>query len=158
MKPKEIAQLTLSVLICQAVGFIGALSTFPNITTWYATLNKPFFTPPSWVFGPVWIILYGLMGVSAYLIWSKGWKNGEIKEALLLFGVQLLLNGLWTFLFFGLKLPLHALAEIMVLWFAINETIKKFRRINKRAASLLLPYLVWTSFAVILNLAVVVLN
>ena len=109
-------------------------------------------------FGPVWTVLYVLMGISAYLVWIKGFDNKEVKIALGVFGVQLVLNAVWSFLFFGLQSPFYALIEIGVLWIAITATMFVFYRINKTAMYLLIPYIVWVSFAAVLNYSIWILN
>lgn len=158
MKKFNLPVFIAAILICQFAGIIGSLFTFSAIPTWYATLNKPFISPPNWVFGPVWTTLYTLMGISAYLIWQKGIQKKQVKDALRTFGEQLVLNALWSILFFGLKNPLLAFVEILFLWILIVATMVKFYRLNKWAAYLLIPYLLWVSFASILNGAIVVLN
>lgn len=153
MKVKiKLRQLVLAVLICEGAGLVGSVFTFDSIKSWYPTLVKPWFNPPSWVFGPVWTGLYFLMGISLYLIW-KG-KRKPLKW----FWIQLGLNSLWSVIFFGLHQPLLALGEIGLLWMSIFLTIREFKRVDKRAALLLLPYLAWVSFATVLNFSLVVLN
>ncbi len=147
-------KLAVSVFIPLFIGFIGAFFTAPSIATWYATLNKPPFSPPNWIFGPVWTILYVLMGASLYLVWRKGLN----KKPAFLFGAQLLLNLLWSIIFFGLKSPRFAFAEIILLWGAIALTIIDFRKISHAAALLLIPYILWVSFAAALNYYVWILN
>jgi translocator protein len=148
-------KLITSIIICELTGFIGSFFTVSSVSTWYLTLNKPFFNPPSWLFGPVWIILYFLMGMSLYVVWNNKKKN---KQALWIFGIQLILNALWSIIFFGLKAPLFAFIEIILLWIAIFLTIKYFYRTSKTAAYLLIPYILWVSFAAILNFAIYYLN
>lgn len=150
--------LIASIIICNLAGAIGAVFTFDAIPTWYAALNKPFFSPPNWVFGPVWTTLYILMGISAYLIWQKGWQKKSIRSALSLFGIQLFLNALWSILFFGLRSPLLGLAGILPLWLSIALCIKEFYPIDRKAAYLLIPYILWVSFATLLNLFIWMLN
>lgn len=147
-----------AILICEGVGFISTPFTIAAIPTWYATLHKPFFSPPNWVFAPVWTCLYFLMGVAAYLVWKKGLKKKEVKEALKFFLIQLVLNFAWSLFFFGLHAPLLAFIEIVILWLAIFVTIKKFHPLVPFAAYLLVPYLFWVSFAAILNLSIFILN
>lgn len=151
-------KVILFILGAEAAGLIGSVFTFPAISTWYATLIKPDFTPPSWLFGPVWTTLYALMGISAYLIWSKGYKKANVKFALNIFVVQLILNVLWSIIFFGLKNPTLAFGEIVMLWSFILLNIYYFYKINKTAGLLLVPYLAWVSFASLLNLAIALLN
>ena len=144
-------KLVLSIIICQLAGFIGSLFTRPAIPMWYAILNRPSFTPPSSLFTPVWTILFLLMGISLFLIWRRGEPARQIKIAILFFSIQLVLNILWSFLFFGLKSPFAGLIEIVILWIAISLTIVSFYRISKTAALLLVPYILWVSFAIVLN-------
>ena len=148
----------ISVIGCELVGIVGGLSTASAIPTWYATLNKPFFSPPNWVFGPVWTMLYFLMGISFYLIWKQGWKKKKNREARAYFLAQLALNFIWTPIFFGLKSPFIALFIIIALWILIVLTIKKMYPVSKTASYLLSPYLLWVSFATLLNAAIVFLN
>ncbi len=158
MKANKILKLVVSILICQGAGFIGSLFTSPAISTWYAQLEKPSFNPPNWIFAPVWTILFLLMGVSLYLVWSKGLQEKKTKTALLIFACQLILNIFWSILFFGLKSPLYAFFEIIVLWLLILFTIISFYRVSKTSAYLLLPYILWVSFAAVLNLSILTLN
>lgn len=148
------------VLGAEIIGNIGSLATFSQITTWYATLNKPAFQPPNWLFGPVWTILFALMGISLYLIWSQRSAKtaAQVDSAVKIFAVQFALNVLWSFLFFGYHETYLAFLEILLLWMAIVVTIMQFRRILPTAAWLLLPYLAWVTFASILNFAVSRLN
>ena len=148
----------ISVLVCQTAGAVGSLFTSPSIPTWYASLQKPNFNPPNGVFAPVWTILFLLMGISLYLIWSKGLRDKKVKTAVIIFAIQLILNMLWSFLFFGLQSPLYAFIEIIILWLAILLTITSFYKISKIAGYLLLPYILWVSFAAVLNFSILVLN
>ena len=143
-------KLIVSLIICQLAGFVGSLFTTPAIPEWYASLQKPSFTPPNWLFSPVWISLFLLMGVSLYLLWQTASKK-EAKLALVLFSIQLILNVLWSALFFGLKSPMVAFIEILVLWAAIFLTMTKSLKVTKAAGYLLLPYIIWVSFAAVLN-------
>jgi len=154
----DAGKLILSIIICQLAGFVGSIFTRASVSTWYVTLNKPSFTPPGWVFGPVWITLYALMGISAFLVWNKGFNDRQIKAALIIFGIQLILNALWSAAFFGLKSPLAGLIVIVILWLAILLTIFRFLNISAAAGLLLLPYIVWVSFAAVLNLSIFLLN
>lgn len=151
-------KLIAAILISEFAGIIGSIFTFSSITTWYATLVKPSFRPPNWIFGPVWTALYFLMGVALYLVWTKGLKKKNVKIAVKIFGIQLILNSLWPILFFGLESPFYALIEIIVLWVAVAATIFKFYKISKNAAYLLIPYLLWVSFAMFLNYSIFILN
>jgi len=155
---RDFGRLLAAVLVCQAAGLIGSVFTFESIPTWYASLNKPFFNPPNWVFAPAWITLYTLMGISFYLVWGKGLHSKQAKIAIGIFGAQLFLNALWSILFFGLKMPLVAFVEIIALWAFIALTIWKFYPISKKAAYLLIPYIAWVSFAALLNYSIWALN
>lgn len=152
----KVLKLILSVGLCLGAGIVGSVFTTQSIPTWYQTLNKPFFSPPNWLFGPVWTVLFIAMGISLYLVWTS--KNRLKQSALSIFFVQLGLNVAWSIIFFGLKNPTLALVEIVALWIAIFLTIKSFNKVNKLAANLLIPYFVWTTFASFLNLFIVILN
>jgi benzodiazapine receptor len=149
-------KLILSILISLAAGAIGSIFTSSAIPTWYAALNKPFFNPPNYLFGPVWTVLYIMMGIALYLVWAKGYKKH--KKAINVFGIQLILNALWSVLFFGMRNPLLAFIEIILLWSAILYTIILFHKTSKTAAYLLIPYLLWVSFASVLNFYIFYLN
>ena len=155
-KKLNFPRLLVSIFACQLAGILGSIATYPNIPTWYASLNKPWFTPPNWVFGPVWITLFTLMGISLYLVWDKG--AGKNRTALAVFGAQLALNALWSFLFFGLRNPLLGLIEIIPLWIAIAASVALFYRISRPAGFVLLPYLAWVTLASMLNYYVWLLN
>jgi tryptophan-rich sensory protein len=148
----------ISIVICEAVGIFGAVFTAPAIPTWYASLKKPSFSPPNWVFGPAWTFLYALMGISAYLIWQEGVEKPAVRNALFIFLLQLILNFFWSFFFFKLQSPTHALIEIFLLWVLILATVISFYQINKAAGLILIPYLLWVSFATLLNFYIVRLN
>lgn len=154
----EILKFLICIIICESAGVIGSIFTTTAIPGWYATLVKPSFTPPNWVFAPVWTSLYLLMGISAFLVWRKGLDNHLVNSGLRIFILQLILNTLWSFLFFGLKSPLLGLIEIVLLWIAIVLTILNFFRVSKLAGILLLPYILWVSFAAILNFSLWRLN
>lgn len=153
-----VLKLITSIAICQIAGFIGSLFTTPAIPTWYAELNKPAFTPPNWLFAPVWVTLFVLMGISTFLVWRQGLDDRQVKIALSIFAVQLVLNALWSVMFFGLRSPLAGLVDILLLWPAILLTILYFRKLSRAAGLLLIPYLLWVSFAAILNLSIFILN
>lgn len=158
--PKNLPKLIFSIWICLGAGVLGSFFTVSSPPagglTWYQTLNKPFFSPPNWIFGPVWTTIYILMGISLYLILVS---KAKLKQnALNLFFIQLGLNAIWSIIFFGLKNPTLAFIDIVVLWISIVLTIKAFYKISKISAYLLIPYLLWVSFASILNLAIVILN
>ena len=147
------------VIICLAVGYLSSLVTQSSIATWYPTLEKPVFNPPNWVFAPVWTLLFIMMGVSAGLIWDKITEQKElVKKGLLFFIVQLALNALWSYLFFGLCNVLLASIEIVILLLVIFETYLIFKKIDKKAAMLLIPYMAWVSFATILTVSILILN
>jgi len=138
--------------------FVSSAVTMPSIPSWYAQLNKPWFSPPNWVFGPVWTLLFTFMGVALFLVLKKGLKKEKNRQAFAVFILQLVLNFLWSFLFFFAHQPLFAFIDIVALWLGIITTIVLFEKISKLASRLLWPYLVWVSFASILNLAIVLLN
>ena len=144
------------ILLCQMAGVIGSVFTFQSIPTWYATLIKPWFTPPSWLFGPVWLTLFTLMGISLFWVLQKGIKNVRIPLAI--FASQLVLNTIWSILFFGLKNPLFGLVDIVAMWLLIIATIVSFYRVSKKAGLILVPYIVWVTIATLLNFYVLVLN
>jgi benzodiazapine receptor len=151
-------RLLSCILGVELIGNIGSLATFSQITTWYAALEKPAFNPPNGIFGPVWTILFGLMGISLYLVWSSGANKKQISQVLIMFGIQLALNVLWSFVFFGWHQPGWAFLEIIILWLAILATLFLFYKISKTAAWLLVPYLAWVTFASVLTFAVWRLN
>jgi translocator protein len=151
-------KLLASVFLCQFAGAVGSVFTASSLEDWYLLLEKPVFNPPSWVFFPVWTLLYTLMGISLYIVWEKGLQNKEVKIGLIIFGIQLFLNSLWSFLFFGLRTPYYAFIEIIFLWIAILLTIFQFRKISKTASYLLVPYILWVSFASLLNYYLWILN
>ncbi len=154
MNRRDVLKLVISVLACQMVGILGSLVTTPAIPTWYASLNKPSFTPPGWVFGPVWVTLYFLMGVAVFLIWRMDLRNSAVRAALLLFVAQLISNGIWSPLFFGLKSPLLGLIDVAALWVLIVLTIAAFARLSRAAAILLVPYIAWVTLALALNFSI----
>jgi tryptophan-rich sensory protein len=149
--------LVRSVLLCELAGVVPALLTADDVATWYPTLARPAFTPPDWVFGPVWTTLYLLMGVALYLTWRSD-RGRERRVALSVFGVQLALNATWTLVFFGAHAIFGGLVVIAALLAAILATIGTFARIDRRAAALLLPYLLWVGFATVLNYEIWRLN
>jgi len=140
-----------SIIVCQVAGIIGALFTSPAIKGWYSNLNKPSFNPPNWIFGPVWTALYLLMGISLFLVWKKYNGDSNIKIALTIFFFQLVLNTLWSIMFFGLRNPMAGFIVIVVLWIAILLTIISFYKYSITASMLLIPYILWVSFATVLN-------
>lgn len=158
MKIKGAIKIGIAITICVAFGTIGAIATSSSVDTWYASLAKPSFNPPNWVFGPVWTLLYILMGIAAGIVWNKGFYHKWVQTALYHFGFQLLLNAAWSILFFGLQQPAWALIEIIGLLIFIILTIKWFKIIDKSAAYLLIPYLLWVGFATALNFEIWRLN
>lgn len=150
-----IIKVVVSLVLCFTAAFIGSYFTMPSIPTWYASLNKPSFNPPNWIFGPVWTLLYTMMALSVALVWQKG---GKISKPVSLFLIQLTLNVGWSIAFFGLHSALMAYIVIVALWFFILWTMVEFYQYSKGAAWLLFPYLLWVTFASVLNLAVVLLN
>jgi len=177
----NLTKLISSIIICVFDGAVGSIFTTAEIGGWYKGLNKPVFNPPNWIFGPVWTLLFILMGISLYLVWSKkfvvknelkighrkAWNhfsqkfyNGvwQKENIIIIFGTQLVLNVLWSAVFFGMHSPGVAFFELLMLWFAILYTIMNFYRVSKEAAYLLIPYILWVSFAGILNLSIFLLN
>jgi benzodiazapine receptor len=154
----KVGRLILSVSACLLTGVLGSFATRDSITTWYAQLSRPSFTPPNSTFGVVWPVLYVMMGISVFLIWNVGIDRKRVRVALACFVLQLILNGLWTFIFFGWHLIGFALVEIVILWGAILVTIIAFWKESKPAAVLLLPYILWVSFAIVLNASLFLLN
>jgi translocator protein len=151
---KNIAMLLACLIVTFAAAAIGSSATMPSIPTWYAALNKPFFNPPNWIFGPVWTLLYLMMAVAAYLVWRKK----GFGRAMWIFLLQLVLNSLWSIVFFGWHSLWGGFAVIFLLWLAIIWTITVFFRLVPLAAWLLFPYILWVSFASALNLSVALLN
>jgi translocator protein len=146
------------IILSESAGIIGSVFTAPAIESWYLGIIKPELNPPSWVFGPVWTTLFALMGIAAFLVWKKGLNNKGVKIALDIFILQLILNTFWSIIFFGLESPGWAFVEIIFLWVAILATVIAFARVSKPATWLLLPYILWVSFAVYLNYSVWILN
>ncbi|MFC1978079.1 TspO/MBR family protein [Chloroflexota bacterium] len=153
-----IIKLVVSVIVCQFAGLVGSIFTTPVISTWYATLDKPSFTPPNWLFAPAWITLYLLMAVSASIVWQRGLGERPVRTSLVIFLIQLTLNALWSVVFFGLQSPLFGIIVIVALWTVILLTIIKFFRISIPAGVLLLPYIGWVTFAATLNVSIFILN
>lgn len=154
----EIVELVFSILLCQIAGFVGSIFTVPSIPIWYRKLKKPSFAPPNRIFGPVWITLYTLMGISLYLILREGLGDPHVQIGLGIFGIQLVLNVIWSFVFFGRKSILGGLRVIGVLWIAILLTIISFVNVSLLAGLLIVPYISWSSFAAFLNYSILKLN
>lgn len=155
---KKAVGVIIAIVVCELAGIVGSLFTTPSIPGWYAGLVKPSFNPPAWVFAPVWTTLYAMMGLAAWLIYEKGLRRPEVKKALTVFAAQLLLNTLWSIVFFGAHQLLGAVIVIVLLWAMILWTILLFRKISKAAAWLLVPYILWVSFASVLTVTICVLN
>ena len=148
----KITRILTMVVTCLAIGYLSGMVTHSAIVTWYATLVKPSFNPPNWIFAPVWSLLYIMMGVAAGLVWNRlEFEKEIVKKALVFFAIQLALNALWSYLFFGLHNPMLAGLEIIVLWLMIYETYIQFSKINRISGYLFIPYLAWVSFAAVLN-------
>ena len=158
MKKKVLFSVAGGVIVSLTVGFIGSQVTQTTVNTWYTTLEKPFFNPPNWLFAPVWTVLYLLMGIAVGRVWSYGIHHRWVKSAVYHFGFQLLFNGLWSLVFFGLKNPVWAMVVILILLFLIVRTIQQFRIVDLLATRLLFPYLIWVCFAGLLNAGIVFLN
>ncbi len=156
--PNQAIKLAASVVLCLLAGFIGSFATTPKIQGWYAGLVRPSFAPPNWLFGPAWTTLYVLMGIALYLVWRKGLAAKGVKVAIAFFLVQLVVNALWSFAFFGAESPLAGLVVIVLLWILIVATIAVFAPVSRTAALLLVPYIAWVSFATVLNAAIYALN
>lgn len=157
-KTHDLNKLMISLVICLIAGALGSFFTTPAISTWYVTLIKPSIAPPNWVFFPVWTALFIMMGISLFLVWQKGLQDQHVKTALSIFAIQLILNVLWSAAFFGLRSPFAGLIEIAILWIFILVMIMKFMRISKIAGLLLIPYIVWVTFAAIINFLIWRLN
>ncbi len=166
MKINNTFKLIIAIVVSELAGIIGSVFTTPSIAGWYAGIVKPALNPPAWVFGPVWTTLFALIGIAAFLVWKKGLDRRDVKIALGIFLGQLVLNTLWSIIFFGsTSLTINglnnigiALIEIVFLWLAILATIISFAKISKPAAWLLVPYILWVSFAMYLNYAIYISN
>jgi len=151
-------RLIVSILASFAAGGIGSFFTFKAIPTWYAGLKKPRYTPPNWAFGPVWTTLYILMGISVFLTWQKGFASNDVFLAFILFWVQLVVNAIWSIIFFGMKSKGGGVITIIVLWLLILATMVASFRVSGWAGALLIPYILWVSIASYLNIGIWVLN
>lgn len=156
LNPRSLAVLVGLFALCTLVAVIGGAATTPNVPTWYETLERPFFTPPNWLFGPVWSILYALMAIAAWRIWRH--RTEPRRRALAVFFVQLALNLSWSIVFFGLRNPPGGLAIILLLEALIVWMILLFRPIDPAAAWSMVPYAAWVAYATALNIAIVLLN
>jgi len=157
-KKVNLKRLIISLVLPQVAGIIGSIFTTTAISTWYAPLLKASFSPPNWIFGPVWFLLYVLMGISIYLIWQEIEKNERAKSAIIFFGIHLIFNTTWSIVFFGLHKPGLALVNILIIWLFIILLMVKFWYIKKWSTYLLVPYLLWVSFAGVLNYFIWFLN
>ena len=155
---REVPRLIASILIVFFSGAVGSLATFPEITTWYAALAKPAWTPPNEWFGPIWATLYILIGIALFLVWRQGWDRRDVRFAIGIFAVQLVLNILWSLVFFGLHSILGGFIIIFLLWIAILANMVAFYVLSKPAGLLLVPYIIWVSIASYLNYSVMLLN
>ncbi len=158
MKHKDTLTLFGFICVCLLAGMIGSVFTFPSLPTWYEMLHKPFMNPPNWVFGPVWTTLFMLMGISVYLVWKNGLDSNYSMGAFKIFWVQLIFNVLWSYVFFCEHLLFMSCLEIVALWMLIALTSYKFYRISRPAGLLLLPYLLWVTFASYLTFSIWMLN
>ena len=155
----KISRIAIVVFVCLIVGYVSRMVTRASITTWYPTLIKPSFNPPNWIFAPVWTSLYIMMGIAAGLVWNQiAFQKESVTKALQFFAIQLVLNALWSYLFFGLHNLMLATIEVVLLWLMIFETYSQFAKINKTASYLFLPYLAWVSFASVLTASIWWLN
>lgn len=158
MRKRSFWRLLASLVVCQIAGVLGSFFSVRSISEWYPHISKPWFTPPDWVFAPVWTLLFLFMGIAAFLVWEQVSQKPAVKKALKLFLAQLALNVLWSAVFFGQRSITGALVVIVFLWIAIFFTIRTFLSVFRPAAVLLLPYIIWVSYAFILNVALVALN
>jgi tryptophan-rich sensory protein len=152
-------KISILIVTCLAIGYLSSIVTKSSVDTWYPTIIKPSFNPPNWVFPIAWTTLFVFMGIAGGLVWDKiKIKPDEVKKALVFFAIQLALNALWSLLFFGLRNPMLAMIEIILLWLMIYETFVKFNKIDKISGYLFVPYLLWVSFAAVLNVSIWWLN
>lgn len=158
MDLSNIVKLVISILASFAAGGIGSLFTFKSIPSWYAELKKPRYTPPNWLFGPVWTTLYIMMGISVFLVWRSGLTMNGVLLAFTLFWIQLVINAFWSIIFFGIKSKGGGVITIIVLWFLILATIIASFQVSVWAGALLIPYIVWVSIASYLNIGIWLLN
>ncbi|MGB9200662.1 TspO/MBR family protein [Methanobacterium sp.] len=155
---QEVPMLVGSILIPLIIGYLGSIVTLPQISTWYSTLSKPWWSPPNWLFGPIWTTLYVLMGIALFLVWREGIHRKDVRFAILIFGVQLVLSLVWSVVFFSLHALFGSFVIVMLLWLAILANIIAFLIISKWAGLLLVPYIIWVSIASYLNYSVYLLN
>ncbi len=154
----NLAKLLTSVLVCEAVGVVGSLFVLITQPSWYNIIGESFFTPPALFFEPIWVVLYLLMGVAGYMIWTQAKVNKQARGALILFTLQLMLNFAWTATFFGKHMAFDGLVAVVLLWITLLGTMVWFWNFSKKAAALMFPYFAWVIFALILNIYIVLLN
>jgi len=157
LAPRSLIRLVISLALCFGAAALGSWMTYPNIASWFVGLNKPFFSPPNWLFAPVWTVLYAMMAIAFWRVWTLG-RGTALEVAALAFAIQLVLNVAWSGAFFGLHMPWLALIDIIALILAIIATMGAFSRIDGLASWMLIPYLAWVSFASVLNAAIWWLN
>ena len=155
---REIPKLIVSILIPLIIGFASAFLTFSSFPAFYATLNKPSWSPPVWLFGYVWTVLYILNGIALFLVWREGLGRRDVQIAIGVFAIQIILNFFWSIIFFGFRSLSGGLIEIIIMWIAILINIILFYRISKAAGILLIPYIIWVTIASYLNYTVFLLN
>lgn len=158
MNTQKTFHILIPITVCLLVGFLSAIATQSSVLTWYPQLAKPVFTPPNWLFAPLWTVLYILMGIAAGLVWNKGYYHKWVKTALYHFGFQLILNAAWSIVFFGMHLVLPALLIIISLLILLLFTFKWFKVVKPEAAYLLFPYIIWVAYASALNFEIWRLN
>lgn len=146
------------IIIIELIGLFASIFTQSSVSVWYATLQKPAFIPPNYVFAPVWVVLFALMSTAAFMVWKKGTERQDVRVALNSFGMQFLLNVLWSLIFFGMRSPLFGLIEVILLWIAIAITMMEFRKVSERAFWLMVPYILWVTFTVVLTYYIWILN
>ena len=158
MSKQNIIRLAISLAICYLAGAVGSIFTRPAVEYWYQSLIKPGFAPPDWLFAPVWLMLYAVMGFSFYLVWRSGLQNKDSRSAFILFLVHLLVNVGWSVAFFGFQSPFWGLMMIILLWGLIFALVMAFAHVRSLAAVLLIPYWAWVTFAGVLNWTIWLLN
>lgn len=158
MKVPFWAKLAITIFLCFMMGYLGSIATMQTLDRWYMTLVKPSFNPPNWIFAPVWFALYLMMGIAAALVWQKGWHRPDVSNSLMFFLLQLVLNGLWSTVFFGMQSLQGGLFIIILLLISLLITTKRFWAISSPAAILMVPYLAWVGFATVLNASLLALN
>lgn len=158
MNAKKVLKFIFSISICLSAGIIGSLLSFDAINTWYVTLNKPWFVPSGQLISIIWTGIYILMGISLYIVLTKDLSKNNVRNGLVLFALQLIMNATWTYLFFGLQSLLLGFIGIIILWFLVFVTINKFYYISKKSAYILVPYIIWLTIALLINLSLYLVN